>query len=264
MQKTKFAKVEVPSLFNSSVDIVIPYHGQYEKVTRLLESLFRLTRSNYYRVYIVDDSSPNASFLETIGRNSAKNSERLKTENILNTLRTEEQLGFAGACKLGYDAGESPYVCFINSDCIIEDANWLRSMGETLLALKNKGVRMVSAMTNNPVDGDPQQKGEKFNRSEEDYILENDSFLTMYCFMCHRQLFSKCGGFLKQYPYGYFEDHEFAHRMKKQGYSQAVCKSSWVYHEGQATIRNIWRSQPNIRKIMEEDNRVRCLDDMKR
>lgn len=252
------------SEFNSQVDIIVPYHGQYEKVMVLMESIFRLTRSNYYNLCVVDDASPNAGFIQTINANANKNAERLGGRNVLQTIRCETQKGFGGACKIGYEHTESPYVCFINSDCEIEDSGWLRNMGESLLNLKAQGVRMVAPMTDNPMEGDPAQKGEKFARNPEDVILADDSHLSLYCFMCHRQLFPKIGGFLKEYPYGYYEDEEIAARMRKHGFKQAVCRSSWVRHDGGATIRTLLRAEPNLRTIMEEENRERCIEDMKK
>lgn len=182
----------------------------------------------------------------------------------MKTIRTDEQKGFGGACKIGYEAGESPYVCFVNSDCLIEDAAWLRNMGESLLNLKSQGVRMISPMMNNPVGGDPAQRGEKYIKAEDDIIISDDSFLTLSCFLCHRELFSKIGGFIKEYKFGYYEDEELAARMKKYGYKQAVCRKSYVHHEGQKTIKSVQRANPEIRKIMEEENRQRCIEDMKK
>lgn len=252
------------SAFNSQVDIIVPYWGQYEKVMQLIESIFRLTRSNYYRLCVVDDASPNAGFIETIRSNAAKNANRLRQNNVLIAIRNEEQRGFGGACRAGYEATESPFVCFINSDCLIEDSGWLKKMGESLLKLKDQGVRMISPMTDNPVGGADAQKGEKFSRSEEDVVLTDDAHLSLYCFMCHRQLFPKIGGGLKEYPYGGYEDEEIAYRMKKHGFKQAVCKSSWVHHEGSATFRNLLRANPNLQDVIENENRARCIEDMKK
>lgn len=252
------------SIFESSVDIIIPFHGQYESVSLLLDSIFRFTRSNHYKVYLVDDHSPNSNFIRNIEQNAIKHAERLRRERVVFTFRNEEQKGFGGACKVGFSAGESPYVCFINSDCLIRDVGWLRAMGETLLNLKSQGVRMVSAMTNNPVNGDMSQKGEISGREGEDVILTDDRFLSLYCFLCHRQLFENAGGFLKEYPYGGFEDQEFATRLRKHSYKQAVCRTSWVQHEGGATFRALLKNNPNLVGLIESGNRELCIEDMKK
>jgi glycosyltransferase involved in cell wall biosynthesis len=83
------------SPFNSQVDIIVPFHGQYDLVMQLINSLFRLTRSNFYNLILVDDCSPNSEFILKLGDNARKNSERLNQKNILKTIRNEEQKGFA-------------------------------------------------------------------------------------------------------------------------------------------------------------------------
>lgn len=264
MAKTFVARpVNNVSEFNSQVDIIVPFHGQYDLVMQLIQSIFRLTRSNYYQLILVDDCSPNLDFINNLNINSQKNSDRIRQRNVLKTIRHEEQKGFASACKTGFELGESPYVCFINSDCRIEDSSWLRSMGETLLKLKPQNVRMVAPMTNNPLHGDPAQKGDKSDVGGDDIIIEGDSFLSLPCFMCHRDLFSRIGGFLKEYPYCGYEDEEIAARLKKHGFKQAVCRKTFVYHKGGATIINVLRNNPNLRKVIEQDNRKRCIEDMK-
>ena len=89
MESTSVAPpVEIPSNFTSTVDIIIPFHGQYEKLANLMQSIFRLTRSNYYKVCVVDDASPNPHFINTIKRNAEKNATRRKGENVVQ--RSEE------------------------------------------------------------------------------------------------------------------------------------------------------------------------------
>lgn len=251
------------SEFNSQVDIIVPFHGQYQRVTTLIESIFRLTRSNYYTLCLVDDASPNGEFIKTIKLNSEKSAKLRNTRNVVKAIRSPEQLGFGGACEMGYEMTGAPYVCFINSDCKIEDSGWLRSMGETLLNHKDDGVRMVAPMTNNIVGGFEGQKGDRFERDAKPIILSEDDHLSLYCFLCHRELFPRCGGFLKNYPYGGYEDQEFSARMQSHGFKQAVCRKSWVRHEGAATFRELCRRDPSVKKIIDEENRQRCIDDMK-
>jgi GT2 family glycosyltransferase len=177
-------------------------------------------------------------------------------------VRHEEQKGYGAACKTGFEMGSNPYVCFMDSDCLVEDVNWLKNMGESLLKLKSDGVRVIAPMTNNPVNGDPAQKGEKYLR-EDDVIINEDSFLSLPCFMCHRELFSRIGGFLKEYKYGGYEDEEFAHRLKYHKFKQAVCRSSYVYHKGESTIKEMMRKRNDFKDSIKK-NREMCVEDMKK
>ena len=247
-------------LFDIPVDIIIPYHGQYDKVTRLLESIFKLTRTNRYNICLVDDCSKNEDFLLRMEEIARKRG----FQSIFKGIRLEEHKGFVSAIKAGFEATQNPYVCFVNSDCKVEDPNWLRSMGSCLQNLKSKNVRMVAPMTGKIVGGNVNQKGDKSSLDDEHYILEGDNeFLSLYCFMCHRELFDRCGGFFKEYPYGFYEDMEFSFRMRKKGFKQAVCRTSWIYHEGSCTIKDLWKKDSRIRDVMEKDNRERCIADMK-
>lgn len=250
--------------FNSPVDIVCTFHGQYQKVTRLVESIFRCTKSNPYNIYLVDDCSPNKEYLlyDPITKSP------IEIEG-LKLIRTPEQLGFGGALFHGFKETTAPWVVFINSDCAIEDLGWLKNMGTSLKTLKDQGVRMISPLSNNSCGHDYQQMSkEKYMSSEHkiDVILDinKKEYLSFYCVMCHRDLFAKCGGFIRDYPFGWYEDMEFAYRMNKNGYKQAVCHSSWIYHEGEATIKDVWRKNPESREIMEIDNYEKCVGDIKK
>lgn len=247
--------------FSSRVDIVIPFHGQYERVTRLVESVFRSTFSNVYQVILVDDGSANSTFI----------SDLTKVPN-LDCVRLEEQKGFGGAILAGFKRSEEmnlarreknqpehAYVTFVQSDCLVEDVNWLRAMGETMLNLKSSGVKMVGARTNNPMTGDERQKGEKMDDIE-DFVLDESS-LAMHCFMVHRDLFRHIGGFIKEYPYGCYEDEEFAYRLKAYGFKQAISGRSWVRHAGGATLKSVYRDIPTSRRSLEE-NRLRAIKDV--
>lgn len=251
------------TLFDSPVDIIIPYHGQYDNVMQLLDSIFRFTRSNYYRLTVIDDASPNEAFIQTMSTNAQKHAQATGRSNIFKALRCKEQKGFAGAIKAGWENTSLPYVCFLNSDCLIQDINWLRGMGDTLLRMKSDGVRMVSARSNNPVNGSDSQRAER-GTVNQDKILEMGDHLSMFCFLCHRDLFNHCGGFIRDYPYGWYEDEEFAYRMHKYGFKQAVSGQSWVYHHGEKTVKSVQRNNPKVQDIMENQNRQRCIEDIQK
>lgn len=234
--------------FFSAVDIIIPFHGQYDKVRRLLESIFRNTYSNPHQICLVDDHSPNETFINDLNS--------LKT---MKCLRSEKQKGFGGAVRAGLENTSSPYVVVIQSDCVVDDLNWLTSMAEPLLTMKDKGVRMVSPKTNNPLGGDERQKGTL--ETEKAYpIILDDTHLSMYCFMCHRELFDKVGGPIKSYPLCGYEDEEFAYRMRKHGYKQAIAGNSFVYHEGECTITEVCRRDPNNVNVVKSNRELALAD----
>ena len=81
--------------------------------------------------------------------------------------------------------------------------------------------------------------------------------------MCHRDLFFKIGGFLKEYEFGGYEDEEFAHRVRSSGFKQAVCKSSYVDHVGGVTMTEVMRRDPNGAGLSMDRNRERCIKDIK-
>lgn len=236
--------------FFSAVDVIIPFHGQYDKVRRLLESIFRNTYSNPYQICLVDDHSPNEQFIQD-----------LSTLKTLKCLRCDTQKGFGGAVRSGLENTQCPWVVVIQSDCVVEDLNWLASMGHALLNLKDKGVRMVAPKTNNPLGGDERQQG-TLEPEKVDPIILDDTHLSMYCFMCHRDLFKHVGGPIKPYPFCGYEDEEFAFRMRKHGYKQAIAGNSYVYHEGECTITEVCRRDPNNLNIVKA-NRELALSDIR-
>lgn len=234
----------------SEADIIIPFHGQYNRVRRLVESILLHTKSNPYLITLVDDASPNAAFLETI-----------KTMAPIRPIRLNEQRGFAGALKAGYDLGNKPWCVFMHSDCVVHDHFWLQRLGETALALKDKNVRLIHSRTDNPGIDHPVLKPTRHEAAHEDRIVAEDEPLPLVCAMVHRQLFPALGGFLKEYPFAGYEDVELFYRMKRRGMRQAVCGGSWVQHEGGATIKDLLARNKKAKDIM-ESNYDLCVRDI--
>ena len=247
------------SVFSKAeVDIIIPFHGLYEKVYQVVESVLLVTRSNPYRIILVDDGSPNEHFIGSFKRR--KFTTHRSTKLIM--MRNSEQKGFGAAARTGYEASTAPWVVFLNSDCVIEDSNWLIEMGRSLINLREENVRMVSARTDNPgLTSLDLLKGDRTHKIQ-DVILKEGEYLPLYCFMCHRELFPRIKGFIKEYPYGWYEDEELAYRMNRFGFKQAISGQSWVHHEGAATIKSVWKRTPIVKEIMQA-NRDRCLADLK-
>lgn len=227
-----------------------------------MQSILLVTKSNPYQITLVDDCSNNSNFVEEISDEFKKNTPSGVKPQV-QCVRTDHHMGFGGACREGYDHTEQPWVCFLHSDCMIEDQNWLISMGQSLMNWKKEGVpvKMVSARTNNP--GDDVSSFLKADSKEpiDDVVLQ-EGHLPLYCAMCHRDLFYHIGGFIKPYPYAWYEDVELAARMQYYGFRQGICGKSWVRHKGSATIDFVWEQIEDSKLVMEE-NRNRCIRDLK-
>ena len=246
---------------NSKVDIIIPFHAQYHSVIRLMESIIFTTKSNPYHICLVDDASPNISFEQEINEQFKKKTpEGIKPQ--VSVVRLEEQKGFAGALNYGLEHTEQPWVVFMHSDCVVLDQGWLIEMGKSLMNWEGdkKPVKMVSSRTDNPGPYSAVFKAKQRERGP-DRILD-EGHLPLFCTMCQRSLFDQIGGFLKEYPFAWYEDEELAYRMKHYGFNQGICGRSWVKHIGGSTVESLWRDHPETKQIMEE-NRTRCIKDMK-
>jgi GT2 family glycosyltransferase len=255
-------KAKVVARPNVDVDIIIPFHAGYDHVHSLCMSIWKNTVNIPYHVYLVDDCSPNNTFLGAF-RDAPR----------LTCVRTEKHSGFGAAVLEGFQAAydpeqrkkkkPAPWVVILHSDVVIESVNWLQRLFASYEVLSQKGVAMVSARSDSP--GTEQLKAVR-TQIDPDFVLE-EGFLPLYCVLFERELFHSIGG-INPYPYAMYEDEEFAYRLQANGLKQGVSGRAWVHHEGGVTIDYLCRLQeaasyegPDFVKIM-ESNRDRCVADI--
>ena len=234
----------------AKVSIIVPFHGQYEKVTKLLKSIVIATNSNPYEICLVDDASPNKQFIK-----------KVEGTPQIKVIRSEKQLGYGGALKLGYDNTKQPWVVFLNSDCCVTTPNWLINLGKTLIELKDQNVKMVSSRMDNQGAYTSKLHSESNIISKHSILNENDGPLPLISVMCHRDLFNHIGGFVKNYPLGY-EEEELSARMRIFGYKQAISGTSWIHHDGSATLKQLHEENPEKFNKNMEISREMCIKDM--
>ena len=272
--KARPMKSDVNGIFNdryNPIDIIIPFHGHYSKVTKLIQSIIIYTDWPF-SITLVDDASPNEAYgksmtnPETIGMKKSQLSIVVDDVfyKLINVVRNETQLGFGASVMKGYEASFQHLIVVIHSDCEIVNKLWLSDLIKSLTNLKKHGVKMVSPKTNNPVEGSKYLLASEKGISGNDLILngdviEDEAYLPMYCAIFHRQLFQQIGG-LRPYPYGWYECVEFANRMRINGFKQGVSGKSWISHEGGMTVNSLEEAQ----MIEMRENKNRCIADIKR
>lgn len=219
--------LEKKPFYMSSVEIIIPFHNMQSKVVNLIEDIFATVQKNKYLITLVDDGSINQSFIE-----------QLKSKEIagLRFLRHEKSKGFGASVNYALNnefKSDIPFVAILHSDVRVYDINWLYNLGQSLAVMKEKGVKMISAMTDNPCCENQTLMAKRYE-IREDAIL-SEGFLPMYCVLANRELFHRVGPFV-ECQYAGVEVEEYAIRMSRKGYKQGVCGTSWVHHEGAGTL----------------------------
>lgn len=238
----------------SAVEIIIPFNGKHSSVSNLIDAIFKTVSTNRYQITLVDDGSENDSFVNYINE--------AKLPGVV-CMRHDKSMGFGAAINSALQNAKNdwvPWICIMHSDVIVEGSTWLASLGNSMQKLKGNGVKMISPRTDNPGDSLKAVFEEKgVNKREggcEDFLLEDDQYLSLYCALCHRDLFKHVGLF-KEFPLAGCEAQDFAIRMKKYGFAQAICGSSWVYHEGEGTISLLNKKQKELLRKTRHDFEIK-------
>src|SRR5690606_27094381 len=243
------SQVTPPPFYRAAVDIIIPFHNEHNLVGELISSILRTVRTNRYQLTLVDDFSESDQFIHEIEAWNKKASEkeaiRAKMPEIV-CIRHDKHKGFGAAVNTGLRNTKQSWVVVLQSDVLAEANTWLSSLGECMQRLKSQGVKMICPKTNNPVVNDPVFVGSRGDHTED--VVLKEGFIPMYGFLCHRELFKRIG-LLREYPYAGGEAEEFAARMRANGFQQAVCGSSWLHHEGSATLKN-YAANKKVQEIL--------------
>jgi O-antigen biosynthesis protein len=234
------------------VDIIIPFHGQYHHLSECLRSLLTVTKGQLFTITVVDDGSPNKGFLAKLEK------DRLPKIPI-QYLHNETQIGFGASLRRGFDATQNQWVLFMHSDCQVVHTDWLMNMVLCMQEMKKEGVKLISAKVDHGGTGsfDPAIIGT--NTHTPNVIVEQP--LPLICSLVHRTLFNHIEGFIKPYPYGWYEDEELFWRMKLCGYKQAVCGKAFIHHVGGAVMSELLKNYAVRQKI--DENRDTYISDIR-
>ena len=147
----------------------------------------------------------------------------------------------------------------MHSDCVVEDAAWLRRLLDSYANMRDRGVKIVSARTNYSGGGDPRLETSRtklgddiiLNVSKVQQILEEDLYCPLFCAIMHRDLFKHLGGFLRNYPLAFYEDVELAVRMFSKNFKQGISGRSYIHHDGHSTIDAVCQGNIEAKTIIE-------------
>lgn len=223
-----------------AVEIVIPVYGQVPLLEQCVQSLFRTELD--FHLTIVDDCSP--------GEEMAIFCERWSAHPQISLLRTPENVGFIGACRLGAENATAPFILFLNSDVQAIQPGWLQAMlpaeedvavvGARLLyppgfpaplggSVQHAGVaRDEQGVPYHPFVGQPAESPLVAARRAVNAV-------TGACFLVRRSVWEALGGWDNRFGRGVYEDVDFCWRARQAGYQVIYEPQAVLYHHESAS-----------------------------
>jgi GT2 family glycosyltransferase/ubiquinone/menaquinone biosynthesis C-methylase UbiE len=224
-----FPAVEAPT-----VSIIIPAYRGLADLEACLRSLIA-TRDGApsFEVVLVDDDPANP-VLPAIPESAG-----------LVRLSNAENLGFLRTCNRGAAAARGRYLCFLNSDTLVQPG-WLAALVEVAETVPRAGL--VGGMLLNR-DGTVQDAGWRIlgngwgypigrNASAQDgaYTYRRPvDCVTGACFLLAREVFDALEGFDEHYAPAFYEEFDLAFRARARGLSVIYEPRCRVVHLGSAS-----------------------------
>lgn len=219
-----------------TVSVIIPVKGSVGWLAQCLDWLMHSSQEDCAQVIIVDDGSTPEE-REQINELSCKYRQVSLVEN-------RSPPGFAGACNAGACFSESPFLLFLNSDCLVPPGLIQAMVG---CCEADASVGLVTAMANNAATLSlPMPTGSNFVAVNE---LLQSSFpfgssveactVVGHCLLITKNCFKAVNGFDVSWGLGYGEESDLQMRANRLGYRGVVVQGGYVYHFGGGTFRNL-------------------------
>lgn len=219
-------------------DIVIPAHNAAHWVDWCMDEVIRHDSEAVGRVILVDDDSkPEQS--ELIKRIADRFSKALFVQT------PSSDHGFGIACNYGATFSSSPYLLFLNTDCLLTEG-----CVESLLAAFNQDSNIVLACpvsNNSPALTFPILPGYSYvdmnrlcKKSFTGQVTGNQVLdactVVGNCLMVRKDFFDNVGGFDTVWGKGYGEETDLHMKAFSLGLRGVVSLNSYVYHYGSGTF----------------------------
>jgi GT2 family glycosyltransferase/glycosyltransferase involved in cell wall biosynthesis len=223
LQPMFFPEVEEPD-----VSIVIPAHNKVEVTYLALASLLVAANEASFEVIVVDDASTDAT-----------NELEMLVEGIT-VLHNPTSERFIRACNSGVSVARGKYVVLLNNDTEVT-AGWLDELIAAFHRFPNVGLVGSKLLYPDGLlqdaggivwgSGNPWQYGNGQNPWEPRFCYARQAdYLSGAALMTTRAIWDEVGGLSAYLEPMYFEDTDFAFKVREAGYTTWFVPSSIVYH----------------------------------
>jgi O-antigen biosynthesis protein len=225
--RSRPASLQVPTVRQPDVSIVIVTHEGSEFLGRALQALLENTEPRY-ELILVDNGSTDST------------GSVLQRVDNATLLFNERNLGFGAASNQGAREGRARNVLFLNQDVFVH-GGWLMPLLERLDSDERTGAAGPMLLNR---DGSLQCAGAMVFRSgstacfgegddpeRSEYQAPRDvDYLAGACLLVRRRTFEEVGGFDPVYGLAYFEDAELGLALSARGYRSMYEPRSRVTH----------------------------------
>jgi GT2 family glycosyltransferase len=234
--------------------IIIPLYGRVDFLQYQMALFSRRDNAEYEFIYVLDDPPRKAELLEL----AATVWSLFGIPFRILTLR--ENLGYAPANNIGLAHARGQYVCYLNSDVMPDEPDWLDLMISDLEGNPTIGVCGALLLFE---DGTVQHQGMSFERLSvyagwpfpyhpgkgrrprpRPQPLERVDAVTGACMVLRTELARELGGFDEIYAIGDFEDSDLCMKVRRKGLACVVDHRARLWHlerQSQAAPGNSWR-----------------------
>ena len=215
--------------FDGKVSVIIPAYNAGKVISDCLKSVLNVDRDNFDITVIDDNSSDDTN---VIIRNNYPQ---------VRVLRTKRNSGFANAVNFGIGQTDGSIIALLNMDTIV-DKMWLRPLINALVS--DKSVGLVGSKILYPDGITLQHAGGLFRENgvslhigkgerdigQYDVIREVD-YVCGASIAFRRDILKRVGFFDREYKPLYYEDADFAYRIRKHGYKVLYIPKSKLIHK---------------------------------
>ena len=208
--------------------IIILSYNTMDLTKQCIESIRATNLRESYEIIVIDNNSSDQSV------------SWLKKQEDIVLVCNETNVGFPAGCNQGARlAKPENNILLLNSDTIVPDNAlfWLR-MG----LYENNTVGATGSISNNVTN---YQQVEENDITDKTYhaiakrynILsinpyEKKSWLVGFCMLIKRNVWEEVGFLDERFTPGNYEDTDYGFRIIERGYTNLLCKNSFVFHYG--------------------------------
>jgi len=230
------------------VDLIVPNWNRLDLLKHCVESVFKHTRIPS-RLIIVDDGSTDQNVHQYLDHISGTQSVLVKV------LRLQKNETLAKVINAGFKASEAPWTCLLNNDILVTEG-WLEEM--LAVAKSDDGIGLVNPMSNEfdvlPRPGESIGALARRRRTYPTDKIEN-WMCTGFCMLMPRRILKEVGYWDEKYKLFYFEDADYALKVRRAGYRCVIAERAFVFHEGGATVKTVMNTASRTGLFSENEKR---------